>query len=114
MNTNRTDALVKLILQEFGPCNGGHLNVMADFARTLEEENQKLIKQIKTLLHPNHIGNAAFEKIRIQAFYEGSDDAQVPNKEYKNPYEGKGFNSLIVNSYKDGWNHGLKEWRGTT
>lgn len=87
---------------------------MAKYARTLKKENQELIEQIKILISPNHLGDAAFKKIVTKAFWEGSNDAKIEGKPYVNPYEGKGWASEIVQSYRDGYNHGLTEWCGTT
>ena len=58
---------------------------MAKYARTLKKENQELIEQIKILISPNHLGDAAFKKIVTKAFWEGSNDAKIEGKPYVNP-----------------------------
>jgi len=114
MKTKRTDTKANQILEELGPNNNVRFAAMADFARTLEKENAELIEQIKALISPNHLGNSAFKKIVIKAYWEGCNDAKIENKPYVNPYEGKGWASEIVQSYRDGFNYGLTEWCGTT
>jgi hypothetical protein len=121
MKTDRTDKEAERILHEFGPNNNVRFAAMADFARTLEKENARLLKQnaelfeqIKTLISPNNLGNSAFKKIVIKAYHEGRNDAKIESKPYVNPYEGKGWASEIVQSYRDGFNYGLTEWCGTT